>query len=116
MTTLALTFLGAFQVERDGVPVTRFHSDKVRALLAYLATEADRPHARATLAALLWPEQADAAALRNLSQTLVRLREVLGHTDTDPAPLQITWQAIQWRSEAAEVDVALFARLARSAD
>jgi predicted ATPase/DNA-binding SARP family transcriptional activator len=114
MTTRTLVLLGAFHVSRDGVAVTRFHSDKVRALLAYLATEAGRPHTRAALAALFWPEQDDAAALRNLSQTLVRLREVLGHTDADPAPLQTTWQAIQWRPEAAEVDVATFARLARS--
>jgi predicted ATPase/DNA-binding SARP family transcriptional activator len=114
MTTRALTLLGAFELTRDGVPVTRFHSDKVRALLAYLATESARPHARASLAALLWPEQPDAAALRNLSQTLVRLREVLG--PTDPAPLHVTWQAIQWLPDAATVDVALFTRLVRSAD
>jgi WD40 repeat protein/predicted ATPase/DNA-binding SARP family transcriptional activator len=116
MTTRALTFLGAFQVERDGVLVTRFHSDKVRALLAYLATESGRPHARAALAALLWPEQADAAALRNLSQTLVRLREVIGHADDAASPLRSTWQAIRWLPDGATVDVAQFTRLARSAD
>jgi DNA-binding SARP family transcriptional activator len=88
----------------------------VRALLAYLAAEWGHPHARASLAALLWPEQAEQAALRNLSQTLVRLRDVLGHTDADPAPLHVTWQAIQWLPDAAIVDVAEFARLARSAD
>lgn len=114
MTTRALSLLGAFELTRDDAPVSRFHSDKVRALLAYLATESDRPHARASLAALLWPEQADAAALRNLSQTLVRMREVLG--PGDPAPLQITWQAIQWLPAAASVDVAQFAQLARSDD
>jgi WD40 repeat protein/predicted ATPase/DNA-binding SARP family transcriptional activator len=116
MTTRALTLLGALELTRDGAPVSRFHSDKVRALLAYLATESDRPHARASLAALLWPEQTDAAALRNLSQTLVRLREVLGHSDDDPAPLQVTWQAIQWLPDAATVDVGQFTRLARSAN
>jgi DNA-binding SARP family transcriptional activator/predicted ATPase len=117
MTTVrALRLLGAFLVERDGVAVTRFHSDKVRALLAYLAAEADRPHARSALAALLWPEQTDAAALRNLSQTLVRLREVLGHTDADPAPLHVTWQTIQWLPGAATADVERFIRLARSAE
>src|SRR5262245_34320650 len=106
MATLELTLLGTLHVARGGLTVGHFHSDKVRALLAYLATEADRPHARASLAALLWPEQSNAAALRNLSQTLVRLREVLGHTDQLPAPLRITPQSIQWLSDAAEVDVA----------
>src|SRR5215831_1827861 len=116
MTTRTLTFLGTFQVERDGVPVTRFHTDKVRALLAYLATESGRPHARAALAALLWPEQADAAALRNLSQTLVRLREVIGHTDDASSPLHTTWQALQWQPDGATVDAVQFTQLARSAD
>ena len=116
MTTRALTFLGSFDLTRDGVPVTRFHSDKVRALLAYLATEFDRPHARAALAALLWPDQTEAAALRNLSQTLVRLREVLGHSDADPAPVRSTWQMLQWQSDGAAVDAALFSQLARSAE
>ena len=64
MIMRALLFLGTFELTRDGTPVTRFHSDKVRALMAYLATEADRSHPRATLAALLWPEQAEQAALR----------------------------------------------------
>jgi predicted ATPase/DNA-binding SARP family transcriptional activator len=114
MTTRVLSFLGAFHVIRDGAPVTRFHSDKVRALLAYLATEADRPHARAALAALLWPEQANSAALRNLSQTLVRLRDALGGDETS-TPLRSTWQEIQWRPEAGWADVTEFAHLARSA-
>src|SRR6476661_3350264 len=100
MTTLELTLLGTLRVVRYDGPVRHFHSDKVRALLAYLTTEADRPHARASLAALFWPEQSNTAALRNLSQTLVRLREVLGHTDQLPAPLQITSQSIQWLSDA----------------
>lgn len=112
MITRALRLLGTFELDCAGAPVTRFHSDKVRALLAYLAAESNRSHARPLLAALLWPEQPDQLALRNLSQTLVRLREVLGHAD--PAPLLITWQAIQWLPDAATVDVAEFAQLARA--
>jgi len=111
MATISLTFLGTFQVLRDGAPVTRFRGEKVRALLAYLATEAERPHERATLAALLWPDQGDELALRNLAQALVRLREALGVSDE---LLHITRQALQWRRAAAQLDVAEFARLARS--
>jgi hypothetical protein len=62
----------------EGTTISRFRGDKVRGLLAYLAVEADRPHARATLAALFWPEQPDALALGNLSQALTRLRAALG--------------------------------------
>ena len=46
-------------------------------MLAYLAVESDRPHARATLAGLFWPEPPDDQALRNLTQALVRLRAAL---------------------------------------
>src|SRR3712207_2234600 len=112
MAALALRFLGAFQVIHDGVPITRFRGDKVRALLAYLATEEGRPHSRAALASLLWPDQGDEAALRNLSQTLLRLRAALGDTALESPLLHITRAAIQWRREAASVDVLEFTRLA----
>jgi hypothetical protein len=59
MAQLALALLGPFQVTLDGVPVAGFESQKVRALLTYLAIEADRPHARDALAGLLWPNQSD---------------------------------------------------------
>jgi predicted ATPase/DNA-binding SARP family transcriptional activator len=113
MAQHSIILLGSFQVQRDGVAVTRFHGDKVRALLAYLAVESDRPHARAALAGLFWPEQPDDQALRNLTQALVRLREALGAGDD---MLHATRQAVQWRPAAAEVDVAEFARLARSTE
>ena len=53
MAHLSISLLGTFQVILDGEPVTAFESDKVRALLAYLAVESDRPHRRGTLACLL---------------------------------------------------------------
>ena len=42
MPHLSLSLLGPFQVMLDGQPVTGFKSNKARALLAYLAVEADR--------------------------------------------------------------------------
>ncbi len=116
MTSLTLDVLGTFAVARDGAPVTRFRGDKVRALLAYLATEADRAHRRAALTALLWPDQDGEGALRNLSQTLLRLRQALGDT-AEPSPLlDITRAGVRWRGAGARVDVRDFARLAHSAD
>ena len=53
MAHLSLTLLGPFQASLDGQPITAFRYDKVRALLAYLAVESDRPHRRETLAGLL---------------------------------------------------------------
>src|SRR3712207_892897 len=96
MARLTLTFLGSFQAALDVAPIARFQTDKVRALLAYLVVEADRPHSRASLCGLLWPEQGDDAALHNLSQTLLRLREALGEKRGSASFLRISRQAIQW--------------------
>lgn len=115
MPALTLQFLGAFEVRIDAATVARFRSTKVRALLAYLAVEADRPHQRASLAALLWPNQADALALNNLSQTLVQLRTAIGDAQAVPPLLHITRQTIQWNGQStARIDVTTFSRLARS--
>ena len=117
MAVLTLTFLGSFQAAIDDVPITRFRSDKVRALLAYLAVEAERPHSRASLCGLLWPDQDDDAALHNLSQTLLRLREALGDTRSAAAFLRISRQAIQWNAASDHyLDTTDFARLASSTD
>ena len=40
MPVLAIRLLGPFTVTQDGKPATGFDSDKVRGLLAYLATPA----------------------------------------------------------------------------
>ncbi len=50
---------------------------KVRALLAYLALQQDRPVSRDTLVELLWPELDYNAALRNLNTTIYNLRKSL---------------------------------------
>lgn len=87
---LSLSFLGSFEVTLDGHPVTTFESIKVRALLAYLAIEAGRSHARAFLAELLWPELPAATALTYLRHVLAKLKEAIpdrvpGREGTPPA-------------------------------
>ena len=77
MARLHLFLFGGFSVSLDDQPVTGFESDKVRALLAYLATEGDRPQRRETLAALLWPELPEHRARHNLRQALFNLRNVI---------------------------------------
>jgi hypothetical protein len=47
---ITLNFLGGFQVSSTGAAISRIRGDKIRGLLAFLAIEADRPHARAALA------------------------------------------------------------------
>lgn len=110
MPVLTLSILGGFTVRLDGRPTQNFRSQKARALLAYLVMEGGRPHERATLAALFWPEMPDAPALRNLSQTLIWLRQVIG--DGDPPFLLLNRRQMQWNpAAAAEVDALRFLTL-----
>src|SRR3972149_6489840 len=66
MAQLAFSFLGSWQVSLHGRPVKGFESNKVRALVTYLAIEADRLHYREALAGMLWPDMSTTAALANL--------------------------------------------------
>lgn len=53
MAHLALALLGPFQATLDGLPAEGLNSDRLRALLAYLAVESGREHPREALACLL---------------------------------------------------------------
>ena len=61
----------------DGAPVAGITSPKIRALLAYLALEAEEAHSRESLAELLWPDRRPGVAAQNLRQALSRLGKVL---------------------------------------
>ncbi len=109
MAELSLALLGPLQVTLDGAPITTFESDKVRALLAYLAVEADRPHRRDALAGLLWPERPERAAHLNLNQALANLRGALGDRTATPPFLCITRETVQFnRASDYELDVETF--------
>ncbi len=96
MAHLSLSLLGPFQVTLGGQSVTGFKSNKVRALLAYLAVEAERPHRREVLAGMLWPEWPDRDAFSNLRYALSNLRQVLGDRAMEPPFLFITRDTIQF--------------------
>lgn len=97
MTKLTLHYLGAFQATLDGITLAHFHSVKVQALLAYLALEANHPHTRETLMALLWPDDAPQSAQQSLRQALYVLRRMLGDTDDSAREpfLLVTRQTVQ---------------------
>ncbi len=112
MAHLALYLFGSFQAALDGKEIAHFATDKVRALLAYLAVESDRPHRRDALAGLLWPELPQAHARQSLRQTLTRIRHAL--EDHDPAQpiLLIHQDQVQFNAGAAvSVDVGAFTAL-----
>jgi WD40 repeat protein/serine/threonine protein kinase/DNA-binding SARP family transcriptional activator len=112
MAHLTIRLLGPFQVTLNEQPVTHFESDKVRALLAYLAVEADRPHRREALAGLLWPEMPERTARANLRYALANLRQAIGDHDAAPPFLHITRQTLQFnRDSDAWVDAGEFAFL-----
>lgn len=109
MSHLALTLLGSFQVYLNGQPVTDFRSNKVRALLAYLAIEADRPHQRARLAGLFWPEWPEVTALTYLRHALNNLHTLLDDRHTAIPFVQSTRNTLQFNQQSEHwVDVAHF--------
>ena len=117
MARLSLSLLGPWHVTLDGQPVTGFESSKVRALLAYLAIEADRPHHRDALAGLLWPEAPDSTARNNLRQALANLRQAIGDRTAEPSFLEISRETVQFnRTSDHELDVAAFTTLLSACD
>ncbi|MDI9550074.1 MAG: BTAD domain-containing putative transcriptional regulator [Chloroflexota bacterium] len=112
MARLALFLLGRFDATLDSQTVTAFKTDKVRALLAYLAVENDRAHRRDALATLLWPDGSDEAARANLRQSLCRLRDALRENEQATPLLLATTETIQLNPAGDYwVDVLEFNRL-----
>jgi len=100
MSRLSLWLLGPFQAELDVEPLYGFRSDKIRALLAYLAVEARRPWARAILADLLWPDFPEKTAQSNLRNALSNLRRVLDERSTIAPFLHVTPSTVQFNAAA----------------
>lgn len=95
MSRLAIAMLGSYRVTLDDLPLTTFATDKVRALLAYLAVESGTAQRREILAALLWPNRPETEARTNLRQALYRLRRALDNGPTSLPHLLITAKEVQ---------------------
>ena len=89
MSVLKIRLLGAFETVLDQEPVNNFESVKVRALLAYLAAEADQPQRREYLAEMLWPERPSGVARANLRNALRNLRMVSGDCPEPGLPVSV---------------------------
>ena len=100
MARLSISLLGHLQVRLDGELVTAFESNKVRALLVYLAVEANYPHSREKMAGLLWPDFPERSALGNVRYALSNLRKTIGDRDTRPPFLLITHDALQFNRDS----------------
>lgn len=75
---LTLNLLGPFEAHRSDGRAVDLSSRKALALLAYLAVESGRPHARELLASLLWGETGEERARHNLRQALSKIRRTCG--------------------------------------
>ena len=117
MARLSLSLLGPFQVSLGAKPVTGLESNKVRALLAYLVVEADRPHRRDALAALLWPNRADTTARTNLRNALSNLRRAIKDPDAQEPFLLISRDTVQFNLASDQwVDVTAFGACVATGD
>jgi len=117
MTLLTLRVLGPLQVAIADAPPSTLESDKARALLAFLAVEADRPHRREALIGLLWPDCPEPTACHNLRQALFNVRQAIGDRTTSPPYLLITRDEIQFnRASDYALDLAQFNTLFSACD
>jgi DNA-binding SARP family transcriptional activator len=78
MASLRIEVFGGLAVRPEGGEPCALPAKKARALLAFLALPAGRPHSRERLTALLWGDTPDGLARQAFRQTLSRLRRALG--------------------------------------
>ena len=122
MVMLKISLLGSFQAWLGGNPVTSFESNKVRALLAYLAVEIDRPHSRDTIAGLLWPDYPQDSARSNLRWALSSLRRTINDyspvdSSTNPPHLLVDRECVQFNSLSDYwLDVSIFKGISGQSD
>ena len=74
MTNLSLRVFGPFQASLGNKPFSEFRTNKVRALLIYLAIQ-EEPQERESLLELLWPGLPVLSARANLRQIVYYLRK-----------------------------------------
>src|SRR5438445_13058976 len=94
--------------QRDRV-VTRFRSQKVAALLAYLAYHSERAHAREALIERLWPERPPQVGRRNFRVELSSLRHELEPEDMPAGSVLLADRSfVQLNPAVVPTDVAQF--------
>ena len=77
MPHLNVRLFGKFSILLDEKPVNGLDACKLQELLSYLLVYRDVPHARETLAALLWGESSTAQSKKYLRQALWQLQSAL---------------------------------------
>ncbi len=122
MPYLSLFTLGSLRIELDGQTLAHFRTNRVPALLMYLAVEdalhGHQPHRRDKIIELLWPGLPEKSARANLRQNLYLLRKKITTIPTDngdgePGDFLLgDYQALQINPQAIyDLDVATFITL-----
>lgn len=91
---VTLRTLGGFALAYQARPCELAY-EKGRALLVYLAMEPGRTYSRASLASMLWPELEREAALTNLRQILLNLRQAFSRVGLNESPLHVDRESIR---------------------
>lgn len=111
MGKLNIALFQHFQAHIGEITVTGFKSDKARALLAFLAIESGVPHARSSLAVLLWPDLSEQTAHSNLRSVLANLRSIIEKKNGLNTPVILAdYQTICLKQNAFVCDVNIFER------
>ncbi len=100
MIDLKILCFNGFELNINNTLITRFYSQKAKALLIYLAVEANQRHDRSFLAGLLWPDFSESRARRNLSQTLTALRKDILDENKDAPIILSTSKTIEFKNQS----------------
>src|SRR5437867_8706178 len=106
MARLELMLLGGFHARLVPGGAIDLPTRKVKALLAYLALPAGRPHPRDTLAALLWGDVPESQARGSLRKALFWLRQALADAEVVMADAE----TVELKAGAVSIDVEEFER------
>lgn len=102
--SIRLELLGGFRLLRRSTEVA-LTSRTARAVLVFLALKTGSKSSRSQIAALIWPDEPEAAARRRLSQALWRIRQTLPELD---AALRTEGEAVWLEGTGLVLDVAQF--------
>ncbi len=90
MEPLRIQLFGGFVLEHGSRALPPIPSLAGRSLLAFLALNRDRPHARGRLAGMFWPDLTESRARRRLSHALWQIQDALGEISSQPYVLATT--------------------------
>lgn len=96
-----MRLLGGFGLSWGEMPLPPIASQSARSLFAYLITHRDRPHTRALLAGIFWPDLPDYQARRRLSQALWQIGRVLQSLPGPTSYLLADAETVQFNATSA---------------